>query len=248
MGQETSEEHIDRAARAFEAALHRGLEAEAAILRAGTAIREQSKVEYGTALLDARLTLTAVVADSMGLHAGEPAATDADRSAALALVASFVQGISVVEVLISEGQYIKAAAVLKQDLEILARLGEHREGVARPGQTPKVKYAPTGAGRWYGELNKVAHPSNPELINELLQRRPVGEQAGVSFVPAFNAEVAVGLYEVHVWTMLMLARDSLRLIEEMYGRSPESTELIRRWLAAAEMLRGGGHVSEVVAT
>ena len=218
------------------------------MLRTGSAIREQSKLAYSTALLDARLTLTAVVAASMALHAGEPAATDGDRSASLALVDSYVQGISVVEALISEGQYVKAAAVLKQDLEILARLGELREGVARPGQTPNVKYAPTGAGRWYGELNKVAHPSNPELINELLQRRPVGEQAGVSFVPAFNPEVAVGLYEVHVWTLLMLARDSLRLIEEMYGRSRGLAELIRRWLAAAEMLRGGGHVSEVAAT
>jgi hypothetical protein len=162
------------------------------------------------------------------------------------LIAAYVQGISVVETLISEGQYVKAAAVLKQDLEILARLGEHREGVARPGQTPNVKYAPTGAGRWYGELNKVAHPSNPELISELLQRRPVGEQAGVSFVPVFDQNVAVGLYEVHVWTLLMLTRDSLLLTEAAYGQSPPLTELFRRWLTAAEMLRRGGHVSEGV--
>lgn len=100
---------LDPAARAVEEALRRGLEAEAEVLRAGARIREQSKVAYGTTLLDARLTLTAVVADSMALHAGEPAATDVDRSASLALIAAYVQGISVVETLISEAEFLMEA-------------------------------------------------------------------------------------------------------------------------------------------
>jgi hypothetical protein len=74
----------------------------------------------------------------------------------------------VAEELISEGQYVKAAGTLKQDLEVLARIGETIQGVERVGRTPNVRYAPAGAGPLYGQLNKVAHPSDPTLIATLL--------------------------------------------------------------------------------
>jgi hypothetical protein len=229
----------------MERQLRGGLELEGAILEAAGRIREASKAAYSDELRDARLALMSLLAASIELHAGTPASTDADRSASLALVAALVQGAGATEGLISEGQYIKAAAALKQDLEVLARLGEIRAGAARRGVTPNIKYAPTGAGRWYGELNNVAHPSNPELIDLLLQRRPVGHQAGVSVVPVFNREIAVGLYEVHVWTLLMLTREQLVLMGSMYGESGELAELARQWVAIGEMLKRGGHVSEV---
>lgn len=53
-----------------------------------------------------------------------------------------------VETCLSEGQYAEASAVLKQDYEIMARVGEVKNGAAKPGKTLNVRYAPPVAYRF----------------------------------------------------------------------------------------------------
>ena len=162
----------------------------------------------------------------------------------LILIASFFQGVGVTETLISEGQYAKAAAVLKQDLEILTRIHETLQGVAKPGGTPNVKYAPTGAGRLYGQLNNVAHPSTPELLAAFLGRLDEGDVCGVSYEPVFAEETALSLYELHVWLIFEMCRELLRLMHDLYGADPAFVPMIEWWLVVAEQLAADGHIGK----
>ena len=155
--------------------LRGGIELESRVLEAGNRVREKSKIAYGDALLDGRLAMMSVLSALLKLGPTAGLEPGAEKSEALGLIAAFSQGTYATETLISEGQYVKAAASLKQDLEMLARLGEIRDAAQHRGtrHVPNVKFAPAGAGRIYGDLNAVAHVARPDLINLLLERQPV---------------------------------------------------------------------------
>lgn len=57
----------------------------------------------------------------------------------LSLFAAFAQGMGISEWCISTGQYLKAAAVIKQDYEILTRIKEIRQGKAKERKPPNPK-------------------------------------------------------------------------------------------------------------
>jgi hypothetical protein len=197
--------------------LRGGLDLEAFVERSGLAIREQAKVAYKQEWLDARLNLLAILFKLLSSKSHVPGNTSEEISHRILLAVAFVQGTTVTERLISEGQYIKATAALKQDYEILTRIREVTAGAAKIGQTPQVKHAPEGSQRFYGDLNKVAHPSNPDLIAQLLDVRTSGGATGPTFVPAFVTGISDDLYELHVWLLLEVTREVLVLFFELYG-------------------------------
>jgi hypothetical protein len=226
-----------------EPVLRAGLELEGQIFGAQQAIREQSKQACGHTLLDGRLMLMGAVAHAMNAKSGIAGKTDPAIAQQLVLLASFFQGVGATETLIMEGQYIKAAAALKQDLEILARIGEVVAGVAKPGKTPNVKYAP-GTGRMYGQLNNAAHPSNEELLEDLLDQAAVPGGAGVSPIPYFNGDTAVALYELHVYLLTEVTRELMRIMFELYGEAVDLSDGIRLWDAATALLEKHGHIKK----
>lgn len=225
--------------------LEAGLTLEVAIAEAAQAIREQSKQAYGPVLLDARLQLLAIAQVAIASRQGEPGATTPGINDRLLLTNALFQGVSVVEALISEGQYVKAASALKQDIEILARIGETLQGTQIVGRTPNVAYAPAGARKLYGQLNNVAHPSDPGLIATLLATFANGAARGVTYVPMFVRETAVALYEVHVWLLLEGCREVIRLLADLYGRDPVLPPLTRWWVIVAGQLEEAGHLDRV---
>ena len=58
--------------------------------------------------------------------------------------------------------------MLKQDVEFLARYREAAENRAVKGKSPQMSSVPDWARRAYGELNKIAHPSNLEEMHSVL--------------------------------------------------------------------------------
>ena len=127
-----------------ERSLRASVELEGAIHEAGAAILEPSKPAYGTVLLDARLGLIGMAAELVSLRAGVPGSTTQALSERLALVVAALQGVSVTETLISEGQYIKAAGAPRpRDPRTNAgnrrRRGQDRQGV-------QIKHGPLGRG------------------------------------------------------------------------------------------------------
>jgi hypothetical protein len=145
----------------FEEFLRGGIALEALVEGAGTEIREQAKLAYKQQWLDARLGLLAILYKLLKAKTHVPGTTNEDISHKILLTVAFIQGTTYTERLISEGQYIKAAAVLKQDYEMLVRIREVTVGAAKIGQTPQVKHAPEGSQRFYGDLTKLRTPLIP---------------------------------------------------------------------------------------
>lgn len=200
-------------------------------------IREASKSVFGP-LLDARLTLMAVAHELFTLKALVPGKTDERISERLLLTAVFFQGVYATETLVSEGQYIKAAAALKQDFEIVARIGEIAQGTDKYGKTPNAKYAPEGSQKFYGQLNDVAHIAKSDLLQDLVSVHADGMIRALSPVPRFYPDVAKGLYELHVWLLLQLCREMIALYFELYGNeSPEVRRALQWFLTTTEILR-----------
>lgn len=221
--------------------LMQGIDLEARTLEHNVAIRERSKAKYKQEWLDARLQLLAISAHLLNRKDGVPGKTSAQISERLTLIMVFLQGIYATEALITEGQYIKATAALKQDLEILARIEEVKHNVAKQGRVPNVKFAPKGSQRFYGQLNDVAHPSNLELLQSLLGSRHDGEVHGVSYIPTFVEETALALYELHVWLLFEAVREHLLLFIEMYGEADSEMKNILPWmLSAMDLLKRVG--------
>lgn len=193
-----------------------GIQVESAILRAGQDVREKSKIAYGPDLLEARLSLLAIAWHLLNAKAGVPGQTNPSVSERITLIMTFFQGVPTVESMISEGQYIKAAALLKQDYETLTRIREVKKSVARPHTTPNVRNAPEGSQRFYGELNDVAHPSSLLHLRSLLYEHNDGPIRGVSCLPTFVSHTAHSFYSLHVWLLLELTREYILLMAEMY--------------------------------
>jgi len=104
-----------------------------------------------------------------------------------------------------------------------------------------VRHAPDGSQFIYGDLNKIAHPSNEPILDELLNKLVAGEIRGVSPVPVLQRDVAKQLYEVHVFTLLHVVREGATLMTELYpGCEPEFVPMIRSWLVALSFLKSVG--------
>ncbi|MGZ5198774.1 MAG: hypothetical protein ACXWC4_03305 [Telluria sp.] len=216
--------------------LRQGITLEADVLKHSEAIREQAKQNYEQQWIDGRLILLSIVQHLMKAKERVPGKTSEQISHVLILLMAFFQGTHITEGLVSEGQYIKAAAALKQDYEIIARISEVRAGTARPGQTPQVRHLADEVKAYYGELNKIAHPSNQEILVDLMRSLSEGESQGISHIPRYNGETAKGLYELHLWLILMAAKEYMLLFIEMYGEGDQAISEVARWFLAAKDL------------
>ena len=212
---------------------------------AGLSIREQSKDAYETEWLDSRLMLLSIIRYTHAFKSGIPGITNESISNRLQLIAQYAQGVGISETTISEGLYVKANAVLKQDYEILTRIREYKANAAKPGKTPNVKHAPEGSQRFYGDLNSVAHPSNPAILSGLTNQLIDGVVCGVSSCPIFIKEVARSHYEFHVWLTLEIARESLVLAMEMYPDAQQQLlPAMKMFKCAVEKLESVGFTVE----
>lgn len=247
MGEQPGEVDEKRAEqhRRIEASLRAGIELEGMIAQAGQEIRERSKEAYGQTLLDARMVLMGLATEVAALRQGEAGQTDEALSQRLALVAGALQGAGATETLISEGQYLKAAAALRQDLELLARLRELDEGSAQVGKVANMRSAPTGSGPVYGYLSGVAHVAKPDVVDALLARQEVAPGAvGVAIIPHFVEDTAVGLYEIHVWESIALVREMALLHVDVYGEQEQESlgNVLVRWDDVVQQLLDAGHL------
>lgn len=209
--------------------LSKGLWLEGQIMKAGASIRDKSKSKYRHQCLDARLQLLSISAHLLDQKHGVPGNTSETISERLTLVMVFLQGVSATEDLISEGQYIKASAALKQDFELITRMAEVKHNASKQGKVPNVKFAPKGSQQYYGQLNDIAHPSNLFILQALLNQYQDGDARGISSVPIFVEETALALYELHVWLLFEAVREHVLLTIEMYGEDEPALKDIYRW-------------------
>ncbi len=149
--------------------------------------------------------------------------------------ATFVQGIEATKRLIIEGHYAKAAALLKQDIEILARIKEITAGSDAEGVNPNVRHLSEELRMMYGALNKLAHPANTNLLVEHLDSFALSSEAniGLSPMPIFIAETAEGTCDLHIYLCFQVTREFLIMLARVYDTSDVA---LRRLVEDANLL------------
>ncbi|MDA2911686.1 hypothetical protein MYX04_12255 [Nitrospiraceae bacterium AH_259_D15_M11_P09] len=207
--------------------------------------RDKAMQEYGR-LLDAHMLATGVISSVLTRTNLVPGATSPSISERLALVASFVQGIAVCESTISEGLYAQASALLKQELETLAAIQECQKGKRKPEKTPNVGSALWNMNQTYGDLNRLAHVADSQLLNKLYQ---CGGPAGfhetavklmpVSIQPQYHRDVARNLYAVRVIFLVLLGMELGTLTSEMYGDGLNENEKTALFVSAQHVANEG---------
>ena len=153
-----------------------------------------------------------------------PGNTSEETSKRLLLLASFVQGIDLCESSISEGLYLQAAALLKQELETIAAIEEVKVGRRQDGRSPNVAYAPWSLGQLYGALNDAAHVGNGGVLQSVLGLVPQGDVSAVAMVPKFSSEIARKLFGLHVALVTWACWELDSLHKDLYGEGLVQSE------------------------
>jgi hypothetical protein len=137
--------------------------------RLGQACAVKSKQAFGDGLLqpmhlcDATIDfLTASIADGHQI-------SGKNQILIMQLLACYAQSMEVTTSLIMEGNYIKAAAVLKQDYEIIVSMNEINNGRHQHGKTPHGQNGPPSFREMNGYLNDIAHISKEDVLFDLLK-------------------------------------------------------------------------------
>lgn len=212
----------------------------------GKSYRVKAEKEYGSHLLEAHSLIFLALTDLLNYKAGIPGKTNNSISERLVLITVFAQGLLFTEKLISEGQHIRASAVLKQDIEILTRIYEINKGVSKDGRVPNVKYAPGNLKEHYGDMNNVAHISQPQVLKNISTTLVSKDINGVSIFPLFHAEETKQLYKIHISICYMVTEEAISLFKEMYGDDDDLLLPAGKLLATArKLLEGAGWVFSI---
>jgi hypothetical protein len=129
----------------------------------------------------------------------------------------FFQGIDLTESAISEGQYLKAAAMLRQDQGILARLQELSSASTQDGRLPSLKNSPPGTNRFLDHFNTTTPFPKTEFDNSFLKDLSLALSGRTTTFPATNVGAVHGLYELHIRLLFSMVRELMILYTEMYN-------------------------------
>jgi hypothetical protein len=199
------------------------------------AIRARWKAD-AREILDAHNLAFGVVSTLVTKKSGVPGKTSPSVDGRLAVSASFIQGVEICEVAISEGLYVQAAALLKQELEAIAALEEHRENRRKDKKTPNVGNASLKSmKKVYRDLNATAHIGHRDVLNSLVSRRLSEQVTGAFIHPIYSKEIAFYLYGLQILLLVLLANEIDELYQEMYGEELTSAEY-RTLAIAVEIL------------
>lgn len=178
-------------------------------------------------------------------YIGIPGKTNESISARLPLLASFVQGIDLVETTIVEGLYSQAAVLLKQELETIAAVNECIKGIRENKRTPNVKYVDYDLKKLYPILNGIGHVSEKDPFEELYIGVPdhrVVDQKPVSITPLFNKQRYEQFYGIHILLIVQAIEKLVELYNDMYEfslneKQEEALMIIYKVLLEQDFLR-----------
>ncbi len=145
----------------------------------------------------------------------DPDSVNENASQRIALTTGLLQASTVPERLVRSGQYWASVAVLRQQMESLARLRQIREGLKSVANKPaNVSLLPMALRTSYGRLSELAHVSNGELLQDLVAAEGSGEVTSV--VPTFRLDWLTGILSQHVFQLVVLAQEISLLHQELY--------------------------------
>jgi hypothetical protein len=172
----------------------------------GDAVREETRAALGD-LRNAHLLVVGIAGAFMLRTNGKLAPFDSDRDARGALFAALIMGLGLCEQAIEEGRYLQAHALLRQELELLARLVAIRTGTGRAGRTANVAGLETSLKRLYGSLSDAAHLTRSDLVREATRYSvetpdDPGSVSGTRYFPVIDRDVARRSFALHLYILI----------------------------------------------
>ena len=173
-------------------------------------------------------TLASVLRRNLGRKFENPSKAQEGQ---ISLISHFVQGVELCESSISEGLYSQAAALLKQEIEIVSGIEEYRTENRTEKKTPLIgKGVTAGFGPVYGQLNDIAHLGRHEIAKNIVLGS-VGGLIGASVVPIYEKDLAFALYGQHIHYIILVTQQLDVLFQSIYGDGLNEEEKV--WLGGA---------------
>ncbi|PFA66203.1 hypothetical protein CN378_14485 [Bacillus sp. AFS015802] len=200
-----------------------------------------SRSNYGESLIEAHRDVNAFIVSIINKMDKPSDNVTESESKRLAVIASFIQGIDITERAISEGVYIQAFALVRQELETIAALEEIVLNKRKDQKTPNVKHVKWELAKVYGSLSGMAHVSDESLYLPLFSVGANGDAIPASIHPIYDESISKQLYALHVALLIQLASSLEKLYVDMYNKKLTNIEyyIINE---ATEFLEKSGYI------
>ncbi len=217
-------------------------------------VREQTLPAYGR-LNDAHLLLCGVLGAALLRVNGKITPAGTNTAELNALFAAFIIGMDTCERAIAEGAYLQAAALLRQEMETIARLAEVRRGRQREGRQANVAMLEESLARQYGSLSGAAHVAQPGIVrmatdHDLEGMEVPGPTSAARFFPVFERETARRLFAVHLLLMgnliqeMSIEHDERHAVEDGFSvRDVQAVQLAMALMEQEGMVELGPQVA-----
>ena len=131
----------------------------------------------------------------------------------MALVAQYAQGVACCEELIIQGLYTQAAALLKQEMELIEAIEEIVAGNRKDGATPRIRIL-KNYGKIYGYLNEISHVSVKNISINIASYE-IASKTGAAIVPVHKEQLSEQMLVWHTIFLLIFTSQAAQLFDEI---------------------------------
>lgn len=198
-------------------------------------------------LLEAHTLLIGVLGRLYAQFNGKVAPTTEVLQQRSALRASFVIGMGLTEDAIAQGRYLQALALLRQEMEIVARMLELGAGKNRRGKPASIAMLDPSVARLYGELSAAVHAGCPDMLR-VVTHYPAGrhedgsEIAGTRLFPVFVKETARRCFALHLMLLRTVVEEIGRDFALTHGQARCEEEAVDAVMLAAHLMLEEGMI------
>ncbi|WOI33044.1 hypothetical protein R1T40_19230 [Tritonibacter scottomollicae] len=161
----------------------------------------------------------------------------ADKTAQVAqLSMHFMHGVDLCEIAIAEGLYGQAAALMRQQMEIIGAIDEVTDGKRVPKRTPNIGSLSKELKSQYGGLSELTHAAVPDYLHQLFTD-VCGDLVGAAITPLYRQGLALFLYRLEIGLLLEFVGRQANALNAAYGEAfdDEESKLINLAIGAANM-------------
>jgi len=145
----------------------------------------------------------------------EPCQVCEAQSSRIALTAGLLQSTAVVEETISAGYYSCACAIIRHNMEVLARTMHIREGKPFDDKhPPNIGILPFDMSKDYGRLSHICHVAKGEVLGDFIKTE---DELVASPELRYNEDYSITLFATHIGLLLGLAWEIYLLHDEIYS-------------------------------
>ncbi len=204
----------------------------------GYEIYEQSKDRFGE-LLTAHMLAVGAIGTVLSRKESESVEVASDSQQQIVLISSFIQGINIVDCSISEGYYIQATVLVRQELETILALEELNQSktVAKGGS--EIIHLPRTLAKLFGDLSDIDDTAVHNILKDILTTDATELQnatTGLLMAQEFNEQRSWRLFGLHVSLLIVLAVLINEYYEAIHGEGQGLNEIELQVLINAQKI------------